>query len=575
MQNPPSLADGRKHENGRVTGIGTAPTLTERQLEAAAGAVSFTRGEGYVQYVHGLRVVGTTAKASIQAKNVYLVDLDWSGTLVQGSCTCPHAADGNFCKHQVAVGLCVVDRSLGQGTEAGPAPPSWSRYLEGLEADELRDLVRELVERDPGAERLLEVRSAVRGTDPATAARSLVGDVNDALRARGFIDYRRSFDVARAAQEMLAELEGHLEAGAPDVVRPALLRAVTRLRKLTEQADDSSGVIGDACQRAADLYARSCRAGTPDRLKLARWLVKFRAESPGWPQVSLADFEAAFDEKALAAYRKAVAKLDEEHGGSTWDRFEIDQMKLELADHDGDVDAAVAMLTTGDRPQYGGAIDRLRAAGRDEEAVAWMDRAVEEGRVSGRGRGNEFWLDPGDVAETYLSLGRIDDALLVLRGVFARQASAATYSHLVSVAERVGRAPAERAWAIEHARRQAAQQYGNGGVLVEIALRVGDLDAAWEAAHEFDAGHMWQPLAEASRHARPLEAADLYRAQIEKDLRHADTKLYPGIASGLATIRDLYGAADAEQAFSEYLAGIRETYARRPSLMAALDRKGL
>ena len=42
-----------------------------------------------------------------------------------------------------------------------------------------------------------------------------------------------------------------------------------------------------------------------------RWPVKFRDESPGWPDVELADFVEAFDEKAVAAYRKGVASLVE------------------------------------------------------------------------------------------------------------------------------------------------------------------------------------------------------------------------------------------------------------------------
>jgi hypothetical protein len=41
-------------------------------------------------------VLGTVA--SIQAKRVYSVELDWSGPLPDGSCTCRHHADGNFCK---------------------------------------------------------------------------------------------------------------------------------------------------------------------------------------------------------------------------------------------------------------------------------------------------------------------------------------------------------------------------------------------------------------------------------------------------------------------------------------------
>ena len=107
--------------------------------------------------------------------------------------------------------------------------------------------------------------------------------MRNTLAFRGFVDYRRSFEVAGVAGEMLDELENHLNSGAAEVVRPALLRALTRLRKIIEQVDDSSGSIGDQCQRAADLYARACRLGEPDPVKLATWLVKFRADSPGWP----------------------------------------------------------------------------------------------------------------------------------------------------------------------------------------------------------------------------------------------------------------------------------------------------
>jgi uncharacterized Zn finger protein len=61
-----------------------------------------------------MRVAGTTATATIQARNVYLVELHWPDGTIDGSCTCPHFADGFFCKHLVALGLCVIDESLQQ-----------------------------------------------------------------------------------------------------------------------------------------------------------------------------------------------------------------------------------------------------------------------------------------------------------------------------------------------------------------------------------------------------------------------------------------------------------------------------
>src|SRR6185436_13542346 len=84
-------------------------SLSETTLLQAAGDLVYARGEDYVQYVRGLRTTEFKAYASIQAKNVYSVELDWSGPLPDGSCTCRHFADGNFCKHLVATGLAAID----------------------------------------------------------------------------------------------------------------------------------------------------------------------------------------------------------------------------------------------------------------------------------------------------------------------------------------------------------------------------------------------------------------------------------------------------------------------------------
>ncbi len=373
------------------------------------------------------------------------------------------------------------------------------------------------------------------------------------------------------------ELESYLDGGAAEVVRPALLRVVTRLRKIIEQADDSSGSIGDECQRAADLYARACRLGEPDPMKLATWLVKFRGESPGWPRLALADFVDAFDEKALSSYRRAVAALDQKlDDADHWKRFEVDAMLLELADHDGDVDRAVHLLSQREQPKYGAIIDRLRAAGRSEDAVAWIDRAVAEGRVSSHGGGNDYWLSPDEVARTYKGMGRDDDAVGVLRDDFTRRPAVQTYRVLVDFATGIDRADTERAWAFRYARELASDRFAAGAVLVQLFLSEGDLDGAWQAADQYGPGWAWRELADRGAEARPVDAANLYRTQLDDDLRHADThKLYPGIAEMLATMAGLYERGGCSADFASLIAQIRQDYRRRPSLMKALDAKGL
>jgi hypothetical protein len=396
------------------------------------------------------------------------------------------------------------------------------------------------------------------------------------LSFRGFVDYRRSFEVAEAASEMLDELENHLDSGAAEVARPALLRALTRLRKIIEQVDDSSGSIGDQCQRAADLYARACRLGEPDPVKLATWLVKFQADSPGWPNVVLADFVDAFDERALGTYRRAVAALDRKlEGRDQWGRFEVDAMLLELADHDGDVDRAVHLLAQREHPQYGAIVDRLRVVGRTEDAVTWIDRAVAAGRISSQGGGNEYWLSPDDVAATYQGLGRIEDAVAVLRADFVRQPSVPTYRVLLDFAAGLDRADTERTWAFDHARQLASDRFAAGAVLVQLSLSEGDIDAAWLAADGYGPGWAWRELADRGAEARPVAAADLYRPQLEQDLRNPNSKLYPGIAATLATMAKLYERGGRSADFASFIAQIRQDYGRRPSLMKALHAKRL
>lgn len=320
-------------------------------------------------------------------------------------------------------------------------------------------------------------RSLRRGVDPArtndfvgdtsgATADQLVTMVNATLRMRGFVDYDRSFAVAQDAHGMLDELEKLLDAGAAGVVRPALLRALSRLRTIMERADDSSGSISDACQRAADLYARSCRAGHPDQVKLARWLVWFRDESPGWPEVTVSDFVDAFDDTALVAYRLGVAGLEQKHDGRDHsDRTELRRMRLELADHDEDVDVAVKVLSEEDRPQYAAIVDRLRMAGRFDEVTTWVDRAVEAGAVSRRMMpgGRSHWLDPDEVAGEYLAQDRVKDAIEVFRADLRRYRDVDHFRALMSFAERIGCEPGTRTWAIQMLRERAAGRLRSSG----------------------------------------------------------------------------------------------------------------
>jgi hypothetical protein len=511
----------------------------------------------------------------VQAKRIYVVELEWTRALT-GTCTCFDHADGYFCKHQVALALAAIDAEAARGIAGGD---ELTVYLHDLEHEELVQLVIELVQHDPAARTRVLARAAAAGRAEALDPDELVDQVNDALRVRGFVDYRRSFDLAKSAREVLDRLVELLDVGAADAVRPALLRALTRLRKITLQADDSGGVIGDACQTAADLYARACREGHPDPVPLARWLVKFRRDSPGWPETTLADFVAAFDDRALEVYRRGVAKwAAEEPAADRYARFGVDQALLELADHDNDLEAALILLSQDpEHTHYGEIIERLVRAERPGDVLAWLDRAVGAGRLSGHAgsRGNDFWVGPARAAELYLEAGRGDDALEALRDDFRRRPGVETWRALLALGASLGSEDAQRDWAMGQLETAAQQPFGSGASLIEIHLAEERFDEAWHAADRFGAGNAWRQLAAASVTRRPVSAAGLYRPKVEALLVHADTRNYREIATLLSDMRDLYRAGKEGDVFDDYLAGIRLEYGRRPSLMKELLKKGL
>src|ERR1700710_2964325 len=78
--------------------------------------------------------------------------------------------------------------------------------------------------------------------------------------------------------------------------------------------------------------------------------------------------------------------------------------------------------------------------------------------------------------------------------------------------------PGSRTWAFDHARQLASDRYAAGAVLVQLSLSEGDVDAPWLAADRYGPGWAWRELADRGAEARPVEAADLYRPQLESDL---------------------------------------------------------
>ncbi|WP_153505602.1 SWIM zinc finger family protein [Cumulibacter manganitolerans] len=556
--------------------------LTETVIRLAADDGRFARGEDYVRYVRGLQTSERTASATIQAKRVYVVHLDWTGSRLTGTCTCWDEPDG-LCKHQVAVALAVVENAP---PDNHGQPAELADFVRRLPADELATLLLDIAGDHEDVHRRLTIRMATATGNPNDAAKELESSASRALSIRGFIDYRRSFEVAAAAATLLRELETTFRAAGSAVVQPALLRTLGRLRSIVQRADDSGGAIGDAEQHAYDLYVRACRQGPVDAKKLARWLVKYQIESPGWPDARLAHFSEALGEPGLATYRAELRKRSAStarrpaHPDRPWqrdhDRDTLDDLLIDLARHDGDVEELLRLLDDPESPRPAEAIRVLFAAGRAADAETRLDGwlgASPKPRDRPMSFGRDRALNAGEIIAMLESFGRHDDALEHARQVFRFSPGADTFAALLDVARPEEREE-QRAWALAAA-TEKCRALGDARPLVLVHLADGDGDAAWTAAHEFGSTQCWPELVSGTSETHPAQCAMALTIATEPLLQVAGSAQYQEIAALLTRARPLYAAAGRTEELREYLRQIRTEHARRPLFISELNRAAL
>ena len=429
--------------------------------------------------------------------------------------------------------------------------PAVQAYLDGLNRSELHELVLTLAECSETVRRTLEAvaelageRRGGAGEDPVRRAAALLS------APKGYEDYESyDFEYGEYADngyaadilDFLDELEALIDEGGADAAAPPLRMIIARLRPdLYEGRGDSDGLMERAGDRAAELYARACREGRPDVDALAVWLAQFRLEALSCPELALTDFLPALGEEGLAVYRGAV-----EAAPPTAARLVLE---VELADADGDVDRAVGLLG-GEDPRYASIVERLLAAGRRDEAMAWLDRAVAAESV-----GRSFWDRPEDTdivrrrldapraIDLYIGAGRPDDAVALAHRLFREDPGADAYDLLLDTAGRLGHRDREREAALAWI---DGRSWRDADVPIALALHEGDVERAWRAADRWGAGEAWQRLADAAPQPRPADAMRLYEEAVTRTLgRRSGRETSQRIAQFAVRLRDIAAAAD-------------------------------
>lgn len=354
------------------------------------------------------------------------------------------------------------------------------------------------------------------------------------------------------------------------VVHKALASAI----RVIARADDSAGIIGDACRALIDLHPRAAAAAEVPQSKLADWVYDFHFDDAvDYFVLDPVAYAPALGDKGLARLRTRIDALrvqippvdfDERFPPHDHRQFVVQWFDKRFAVLAGDVEAIVRthLRDGGVAAWYENVAEALEEIGEIDLAIGWAERASMFDRGHQSQRAAERWW-------RLLGAHRPFDLPAAARTIVERWPSAASGARLVAVVGDDALDDVQAAlesWPAELVRFQLD------------AMR--DPRLAWQSAHRLalaDDG-VWATLAKAYLPLDPLAAIQVQVRLVATSLQDADTRRYRPAAREIVTIRSSAiqaGSTEALAVVDTAVADLRERYKRRPSLIDAFDRAGL
>ena len=350
-------------------------------------------------------------------------------------------------------------------------------------------------------------------------------------------------------------------------------KALTSAIRVIARADDSAGIIGDACRALIELHPRAAALARVPEIKLADWVYEFHFnDDVDYFELDPVAYAPALGEKGLARLRARIDSLRTEiptidsserfprHDHRT---FIVEWFEKRFAVLDRDHDAIIRSHLRGGRVAawYEDAATAAEGPGETAPASEGAERATlfDHGHQARRAA-DRWWR----LLQEHRP-GALPDAA---KTIFYRWPTAGAGARFVAVTGDD---------AIETVQETLA---GRPAELVRFQLdTMRDPRLAWESARRLaldDAG-VWTNLAKAYMPFDPIAAIDVQLRLVAETLTEANTRRYRPAARELATIRKTAVASGAEAiaVVDDAIAELRDRYRRRPSLIAALDRAHL
>lgn len=176
----------------------------------------------------------------------------------------------------------------------------------------------------------------------------------------------------RGMHEAIDNLEAAIPTTEPAEIYSVTHKALASSLKVIARADDSSGIIGDACRRLLELHPRAAAAARTPVRKLIDWMMKFQFDDDevDYFELDPVAYAPALGETGMKAYRKRLAEVEAKleprpsqderwTSGHSHEWFTLDWNAQRLAVLDHDIDAII------------------RTHAKDRKVAAWLEDTAE------------------------------------------------------------------------------------------------------------------------------------------------------------------------------------------------------
>lgn len=380
----------------------------------------------------------------------------------------------------------------------------------------------------------------------------------------------------RQMHEAVAILSSAAETDDPVVVFGVTQKAIASALTVIMRADDSSGIIGNACRTLLELHPQVAARARPPVAKLVDWMIAFQfANACDFFTLDPVAYAPALGAKGMAAYRAELADLEVRLGPrpsederwtvthhAEWFALDWNAQRLAVLDHDLE---AIIRTHARDRGVAQWLLDTAEALteiGEVELAIEWARQALDVGPGHQSLKAGDYWC-------RLLAEHRPVELLAARLEVFRRWPSSSTAAPLYR--------DAGQAWPQHHdevAERLAASPRD----AVQFALSsLADVEYAWELAHSLALadGSTWSELVKAYEKIDPLAVLPVLRRLVRGELVRTGVQHYRIAARRLKKMRQLAAGSESAAEVDGFIAELREANRRRPRLQQEFDRAGL